>query len=274
MKHFIIIFLALCSINCSYSQNTEPTSKKLNYNLLNNVLQDDVEIIGIDKLNLETSDKIKKPLVEKLKGFQYFEHIINNYETFKNSLKTVDLNGDGLLDIFYSGYLGGAADSYSFIFLNNGDAFNLVFEGEIGSEFIYAVKKSGKISGLIYYFTGSFAPVPLVRRLDILSCEELNVKSVNLAKYFDDIKYPQKYLEKPIKFKVLNSKYHLRSSPFVDNEKNKSYRVGNIISTYKSNNIGKAITKNSDDTGRVWWFVIMEDNHCGWMSSRYLSEFN
>lgn len=92
----------------------------------------------------------------------------------------------------------------------------------------------------------------------------------------------------PIKFKVSNNDYNLRSSPKIENDPIKlgdEIIRGNITATYPSNSTGTALGKQIDVTGRVWWFVVMEvvddssynrftddagKKKCGWMSSRYL----
>ncbi|NME71663.1 hypothetical protein [Flammeovirga aprica] len=76
------------------------------------------------------------------------------------------------------------------------------------------------------------------------------------------------------KFIVLNDRYNLRDSPQINEE--------NITDTYNEGNTGLAVASKIDDTGREWWFVIMDCRygcrehdvkyHAGWMSSRYLEK--
>jgi hypothetical protein len=68
---------------------------------------------------------------------------------------------------------------------------------------------------------------------------------------------------------------------------------GNTAAIFPIDSRGFAIAEETDDTGRVWWFVIMENNESliksnlypgnnkvmgyrtlGWMSSRYVRKLN
>ena len=97
-------------------------------------------------------------------------------------------------------------------------------------------------------------------------------------------------MEKPIAFETINEKYTLRLTPKLDNE---TYfwgtdEQGNSIAIFPIGSTGTAMAENVDETGRIWWFVRMNNNkgnigmfmhgdnneepyRCyGWMSSRYL----
>ena len=98
-----------------------------------------------------------------------------------------------------------------------------------------------------------------------------------------------------IPFKVLNNKYKLRTEPKIDNKEITSpYNMGNTIAEFSIGDLGTAIAEKKDDTGRIWWFVVMNNNvikdwndylHIdfeyennrnmkifGWISSRYLEK--
>ena len=40
----------------------------------------------------------------------------------------------------------------------------------------------------------------------------------------------------------------------------------------KKGHKGKSFASETDETGRVWWYVIMDNNIAGWMSSKYLEK--
>lgn len=83
----------------------------------------------------------------------------------------------------------------------------------------------------------------------------------------------------PIPFEVTQATYHLRLGPeinttdwFMDHPE-----PGNSIGVYTTGAKGTAVSHATDDTGRVWWYVIMEPTSetnptyvTGWMSSRFL----
>ena len=105
--------------------------------------------------------------------------------------------------------------------------------------------------------------------------------------------FPSEYDIEPILFEVKNEMYYLRLAPVIDNEK-MNYEInikGNVIAEYGLGAKGYALAEKKDDTGRIWWFVIMLNNNLpiksmfsegsnnenkfysiGWMSSRYLEE--
>ena len=88
------------------------------------------------------------------------------------------------------------------------------------------------------------------------------------------------------KIEVLNSPYYLRATPeIINDEFHYHYEKGNIIAEFSKGDTGYALDQRTDNTGRVWYFVIMNppqgngfhnydiDRHekwLGWMSSRFL----
>jgi len=103
------------------------------------------------------------------------------------------------------------------------------------------------------------------------------------------VKMPESRME-PKRIQVMEQRYRLRESPEIDdkpymNEFERDEVIGNVLSEFKKDDKGVAIAEKADNTGRIWWFVIMEpaaeqtysrfyDNKSqytmGWMSSRYL----
>ena len=97
-----------------------------------------------------------------------------------------------------------------------------------------------------------------------------------------------------VKFKVVNDKYTLRATPEIKNEFPISdyYEKGNLICELTKGDIGYAIASKTDETGRIWWFCIVESNiekddtfyhirknHSnekwfGWISSRFVETIN
>jgi hypothetical protein len=93
-----------------------------------------------------------------------------------------------------------------------------------------------------------------------------------------------------IKFEVQNTPYILRATPEInDSEAIHNFERGNIVAEYGKEDRGIALASRTDETGRIWWFVVMEkSNHsalfhnyaifrsqkwAGWMSSKFLKAY-
>jgi hypothetical protein len=94
------------------------------------------------------------------------------------------------------------------------------------------------------------------------------------------------------RFVVKNDKYKLREQPVIDDkydEQESDFEqkpvYGNALAEFNKGSKGEAIAEKPDETGRVWWFVIMDPDakaeynrfygdqkasKAGWMSSRFL----
>jgi len=107
---------------------------------------------------------------------------------------------------------------------------------------------------------------------------------------------PTAWLPEAIPFEVASETYNLRYAPVIDNTVNPreppDWRLGNVLAQYTMGARGVALAESADETGRVWWYVLMEDvprptwvsvdarlgadtpaaaRRFGWMSSRYLT---
>ena len=271
MKKLFLIHILLINSLIVFSQGFERKYSDLERFLIKNSIDKSIETFDINNLDLISSDEIKKPLVDKLKGFQYFDNLVENYEVFKDDFKTIDLNNDGKLDIFYSGYLGGASDSYSYIFLNSNNGFNQVFSGDMGL-FLFASKQNNNSVGLIYCYEGPAADCPELCRIDFIGFDGMETKVNNIVSFPNDVEIPENYFSSYIDFKVKNEKYYLRSNPEIYNNDFGCGLTGNIHYTYTTGDKGIAYASKKDETDRIWYFVIMDNNIAGWMSSRYLDE--
>ena len=83
-------------------------------------------------------------------------------------------------------------------------------------------------------------------------------------------------------FTVLNNNYNLRYSPEILNEPCEKYPngtnyCGNQYLTLRVGTKGTAISKSTDETGRVWWLVQIPINskksRIGWLSSKYVEKY-
>lgn len=266
MRTFLIISILLFNTLVIFSQGLERKYSDLEKFLIKKTIDSSFEILDINRLDLVKSDEIKKPLVDKLRRYEYLEYLVDNYGDFKYDFKTIDLNNDGKLDIFYSGYLAGASDSYAYIFINTSDGFKKSFDDFPGL-FLFGIKKNQEFSGLIYVYEGFHGDGPELCKIEILTFDSTgNTNIRELVKYPNFTKIPTQYFEKEIEFTVKNEKYYLRSEPGEQN----GVIIGEIHDTYTSGDKGRAFASETDSTGRVWWYVIMDNGIAGWMSSRYL----
>jgi len=253
---------------------------------------------SVDKLSdwVEISDKqVKLEFINQLKSIRDEKNecylVFFNIEEFY----VVDIDRDGLKDIIYSGECG-LDGGLTAIFRNTGETFEDLISviGELyqvsdfnsNSPFSFTLRNYACCGG----FTNVFEKYVLV-----LENGNYSYKLQSREDYPFDIEFPESYFEKPITFKTVKEKYNLRLSPIVDNETemDRPYEAyGNIIRSYPENSFGYAIAEKKDETGRIWWFVKMDNKTAkgleytsdvgdnskeptyslGWISSRYIEK--
>ncbi len=234
----------------------------------------------------------KDSLVKKIKDSDFLQYPLSNFDEYHNKFKVVDFNLDGLLDLIYYGNPGGAESTFVYFMINKGDYFEVIFTsaGTIISLSNYdgfnslgmTVYNYGCCAGIVDHL---YTIVPISNGYNFYYQVQTDIAICNV------IKMPSNFLDKPIRFETVNDKYSLRATPEINTE-HESYSEsskGNIMVTYPKNSSGVAIAKSKDDTGRVWWFVVMSENNrilesklysgyhdlekfkiVGWMSSRYV----
>ncbi|MEP0366411.1 MAG: hypothetical protein ABJN36_15215 [Cyclobacteriaceae bacterium] len=200
-----------------------------------------------------------------------------------------DVTEDGLLDIIYSGPYG------------EGNAV-IIFENRNG-HFIQSDAIPGELTGLrrmelsrtIEIQTHSYpccAGSLHSIRVVVVNSTPKKVELITLSK-IDFIEGTADLIHSmnPVIFETVNPEYRLRATPQILND----YDLGietidgsNTVATYPSGSIGSAVGKTVDDTGRIWWMVIMKNNlkpiktlmyynndsrgseSIGWMSSNFV----
>jgi hypothetical protein len=211
-----------------------------------------------------------------------------------NTFHILDLNGDFELDVIQyreSTSLG----EYLVIFLNEKGKLNRVFNQygkilRITRKSIHSPLEILIISCLNSGFlTYSLDNINFIGRKESL---ELEILKESTLIYPDELEYPEKQTIN-IPFRIKNDVYKLRKEPKIDSVDIKPpYKYGNLIAEFTKGDLGHAFASKKDETGRIWWFVAMENNikkdwtkfnHCdnesekrrnmrvfGWISSTYV----
>jgi hypothetical protein len=231
----------------------------------------------------------KSNLIDSILKSTTFKHLETDYIK-DSSFHFIDLNNDGKIDLIYSGYAGTESDRIIFYINNNGtyelkaDYFgalqSLYFEKYGLSKFL--IDDYPCCAGYTHHYqTYRFYPSKnRFGNIDNTACDY----NTQLP---DQSTINQQFI-------TLNDKYRLRTEPVIDDttyeEGERQFEsIGNVIAEFPAGTKGVAIAENTDSTGRIWWFVIMDRDvvpslsifHSGnnseypykvsgWMSSRYL----
>ncbi len=177
------------------------------------------------------------------------------------SLYAIDINGDQLPDIVFSGYSGGETEMVS-IWLNHGDSFELVFEDyQYFSKFIRSGNKlveiqTGDAGGdsNYLYFTRDY-------RVTHDNGESVFIKGKQTVTY----KYteePANCYPVPIPFIAKADTMMVRASAAQQNEPfiPGLDTFGNIVAKYRTRASGTAIAYKSNGKGNDWFFVEISPN--------------
>ena len=252
----------------------------------------DTELINWKQFEVELSDNEKEELLKSVYKIEMFNEF-KDYEIVKKSnFHFVHLNNDTLIDIIYYGFAGTESDRTIFL-ENSGEDFKISVDlfGEIVTLEKDLITKSFKFYIINYpccagytYHVEKYSYYYETKRV-ILN---------NKVAFIEKTEFPK---ERTInkKFETINEYYRLRSKPIVNNTSRDKYAdhdgIGNIIAEFEKGTKGYAIAESVDDTGRIWWFVIISnlstakssifhsgDNNdssyefAGWMSSRFVKE--
>jgi hypothetical protein len=242
----------------------------------------------IDTLNKE----LKHELMEKVKDEFPFNSESKTWpQDSDDYYHFIDVDNDSDLDLIYDGW-SGSEPMTIMIFLNKNGIYVNVFTQFIDIENIEI--KNHELKRMEIYNPGCCLAIMAHEYVFEFKMGK-DLLSAYLTEhyiYHNETQIPKKYFEKPIKFEVANPQYELRITPQIDTSSNyipdESY--GNRLRTYKTGDKGIALAEESDETGRVWWYVIMDnqeerkykmDNpdvypakYEGWMSSRFLKRID
>ncbi|GET23199.1 hypothetical protein [Prolixibacter denitrificans] len=273
MRTKLFILLTLVSTNCFAQFNYGETLSKLK----------DWELI---------SDKNEKQeYVERIKSLTESENIFRFFDL--NELHIVDVDQDGLKDILFSGE-GGIDGGITEVYRSNGVSFECILSviGKLCDVSTYQPGEKMVLRINNYACCGGFTNV-FENYVLTLQGGKIKYSLQSKEEYVPEMVFPTVFFDRPIAFKIRNEEYKLRFSPVIDDttEIVRPFDAyGNTIDVYSKNTIGYAIAERKDVTGRIWWFVKIDNNtsgvhrdwnavgdnnkeptySLGWMSSRYL----
>lgn len=212
----------------------------------------------------------------------------------------------GQLDIKDYYFVDADNDGTDEVFLNYrvGEGFGIVVLKSIGEQMISSNIVGGEIiqverssiSGLLtitlhqYPCCADFTHILRTAAIKITP-GQISLITLKEDAYVEGTVEPSHRISR-VAFRTMNPEYTLRTSPIIDDEPDEYDLLikGNVIAIYPPGSRGYALGKETDETGREWWFVIMENNiepiqsviysknfktrTMGWMSSRYLEKIN
>ncbi len=218
--------------------------------------------INLPTLYKEVSDSMVIDIMSRTPELKKFIGKVNYYQyVLDGSTYYTDLNGDGLMDMFLhiKGYWNGDGIE---IYLNKNGQFEKVYNNSH-----YKIIKTFLSNSSIPVFYHSsmqyhYSVWPYLASYTELLITKNNV-SINNTYFYDGTDFP-KELTINKTFKVLNDKYNLRKTPQIDNgnDSDNSYdeQNGNVILELAKGDKGVAMAEYKDKTGRIWWFVRMDNN--------------
>lgn len=203
--------------------------------------------------------EIDRFIAQNTGDFQQFTNDSLSNRTLKDlrkSLYPTEINGDGKIDLIFSGFSGGLAD-ITRIYLNRGDSFELVFE-----DYQYLTKfmrKNGLLTSLqtgdpgcgedYLYFTRDYE-VKWEESVPVF----IKGKQTVAYKYTEE---PREYWDKTIPFRSVSDTMMVRASaarlnePFIP----RLETFGNIIAKYRQKTRGAVLAVKNLGKGNTWYFV-------------------
>lgn len=264
MKKTFIVFLTLITSIQSLSQDykvllTKPIDWK------------DIEIEISDSSKMEIIKSVNHWLIKDYYNQNDWVKLQEDLEKFK--FIDLDMNND--LEIVYEGFSGGEPIGVTILKKNSIGNYSEVFSRFGTIESLWRTSLNGNM-----YFELIHWPccAGITYSLERWKFDGSNFKLVEKINWISETKFPNT-LSSARKFKVLNDPYKLRSSPEILED--------NLLTTYRTGDLGYTLAKTVDDTGRTWWFVFMLNNQTnsntfydyayddpyysvGWMSSRFV----
>jgi hypothetical protein len=176
---------------------------------------------------------------------------------FVNHLKVVDLNGDSIGDIIYSGPTGGVASEVVFLIHDNKNYRKIL---TIEQGIVKVEWENNRIKKIFSHDWGCCASINLINTVYNFNYDSVNFP--HIKKIFQSIEYER--MEKPLvdttfDFKVNGNVAALRFSPIIDDT---SFffgdrKIGNKIGIVKNGARGRVFGLKKTKSGDIWWYVII-----------------
>ena len=242
-----------------------------------------INFLYADENSIKLSDfevklSLEKKIIEILKlGRQEFYnkqlYVKDVREIYASHFYFIDLNNDQALDVVYNGADGADSDLFM-AWINKEGTYRTVVDTD--GEIVNISKKNGKF--VFHLFDPPYAGEIFGAIKEVQIEGELYKIEENII-YMMGTYFPKEY-DFIAKFETINNDYNLRISPMIknfpcDEAPDGLVYCGNQYLKLKKGAHGKAISKFKDETGRVWWFTLIEDNkefHLGWLSSRFVKK--
>lgn len=227
----------------------------------------------------------KKSLLESVTPIWMVDEGRMTLDQYYGYFKPVYLNNDTLVDFIYHGPSGGEGFLVSIYLNTNGTLKEL--KSETGA--ISKIYKPVPDSPAVIHFTQSGCCDDPHNYLQIWTLTGNKIFESDKYHFLEKTEIPEN-LNFKFSIKIKNTPYYLRATPSIVNDNlNHNYKKGNIIAEFSAGDIGHVLASRTDNTGRLWYFVIMEspkndgfhnydiyrhERWLGWLSSRYVDIIN
>lgn len=221
------------------------------------------------------------------KPYSELQHLLDN----KDKFHLLDIDNDQVNEVVYNGWNGGEGEMVVIFKLTD----NQLVEVENFYGRILAIRKNemNQTRFIVYDFACCAGYVDHLQTFDFNPKTNLFEIQSALAKInYTDI--PEVWLE-PFRFEIQKTPYNLRYSPEIlkvraqDSPFYDPIKGENIAAIFQAGNKGTAYAESIDSTGRLWWFVAMDEmpksgeviyydgnndfenyQPIGWISSKYV----
>jgi len=253
----------------------------------------------LNKIDRQSDFVLMMSLPDSIK----FEKLIN-IDPYFIQPHFIDLDGDGSIEILFNGWLGWEGDKQIFILKEEGGVYKqlcflwgtIVGLSRDAPGLPVQIKSWGSYpNSVVWVSLKTYSPVFSEGKLTKYEC-------VSQLFYPEDYYYDEGIKGLPdsftiqIPFEVTSGQYNMRNIPGFLPEgyvSEPDMFENNIIAIYPKGSRGIALAEKMDETGRVWWFVVMGrypepetkagvpmfdflpiKQLSGWMSSRYLKRLD
>ena len=303
MKHFVLITIAFLLVFSSCNSSHDDVNEQ--DELIDDQRIDwpaDTMLVSFKELD-SASKKTVEVMMKSLQSWDGFNEFLLEYysDEIPSFFFEIDFNKDGLLDVVYYGPSGAESDKL-ILYLNQNGQYEAFYDGYgyvVNFIFVDSI-----LNTMFTHVPGCCADHSFLQKefRFALIGGEFNHNCVKTICSYEAPDYKNAFAN-PKRIEINATPYYLRHSPNIDNDTvfygNSSDNnwtewliVGNKIGTLKKGDKGIAIAYEKDDSGREWWFVILDADvrpkenfleyamekdaknfhFSGWVSSRYIIE--